>query len=546
MGGTNCKETPRQRMISMMYLVLTALLALNVSKEILDAFVIVNDGLTKTTANFNEKNQSIYAELQNQATENPDKAKIWNDRAIEVKKGADDLFNEIDKLKEDILTTAGELESIKKEDDKLVIDGMAIGKKDNTDVPAQVMILQGGGDQLKTQIEGFKNHIISLVGETGKSEELEGSELIKAISGFLNTDVHFDEKKQEEIPWAVHHFENLPLMAVITIMSKIQGDIRNAEANTINFLLKQVAGDDIPFNKVQAIFVAEASDIIQGGTYKSEIFIAAYDSTCIPQIYIGDYDSLKYEPIGSEGKWLTDSSIRDGKGYYQVANAAVGTHNYKGFIKLKTPDGDKNYGFKAGYRIVPPSATVSATKMNVFYIGVPNPVKISAPGVQADQISASITNGSISPKGNGEYVVNVRGGQTCRVNVSGDIGGSSRTLGSEEFRIKKIPDPVPGVAGQPSGGRISTGALRTGTFVYAQKAAGFDFEANFRVTKFSVQIDDRGKTKSQATTGNAITGQQYALISTLRPGGSVVFTDIVAVGPDGDPRRLPPVVLKIQ
>ena len=232
-------------------------------------------------------------------------------------------------------------------------------------------------------------------------------------------------------------------------------------------------------------------------------------------------------------------------GYYTVKNANS-SENYKGFIRLSTPKGDLNYPFSAGYRVVPPSAAVSATQMSDFYIGVDNPVEINAAGVQADQVSAGISNGSIVPRGNGKYVVRVRRAGTARVSVSAKVNGETMAMGSKEFRVKRIPDPVPGVSGKKSGGKSTKGALRTGTYLYAKKADGFDFDANFNVLGFKVRIENRGKIETAKTSGNAITGQQFGLILKLRPGGTVVFEDIVAKGPDGERRRLPPVVLIIQ
>lgn len=529
-------------MISMMYLVLTALLALNVSKEILDAFVIVNDGLTATTENFNKKNQATYDEFNKQYELSKEKVGPWKDKAFKVKEEADKLFNRFEELKYEILTTAGEDEAMKEEDGRKFIDGMAIGKKDNADVPAQIMITAGKGKELMEMMKGFREFLVGMVKEDGGDQVL-----INGIEQFLNTDEHKDLKTGEVHPWESYHFEHLPLMAVLTIMSKMQGDVRNAEANTINFLMSKISGEDIPFNAIKPMVYAEANDIVSGGDYKAEIFIAAYDSTAKPKVWIGAYDSVTHDVKEGEGFWLSDSSIVDGKGIYHLKSPSVGQYNYKGFIRLSTPKGNLNYDFKAGYRIVPPSATVSATKMNVLYIGVDNPIKVSAPGVQADQVNATLAgNGSLTPRGNGEYIARVRGGTTCKINVSATIDGRATSMGSMDFRIKKIPNPTGGAVGQTSGGRAPMNAFRPGAFVFARNDPNFEFEANFNVTRFQVRVDDKGNTITKPANGNKITAEQFAAIQKLRPGGTVVFEKIVAVGPDGDPRNLPPVVITIQ
>ncbi|OFY77002.1 MAG: hypothetical protein A2281_00695 [Bacteroidetes bacterium RIFOXYA12_FULL_38_20] len=528
-------------MISMMYLVLTALLALNVSKDILDAFVIVNDGLTKTTENFNAANQGIYQEFDKQYQLSKTKVEKWKNKADEVKKKADELFAKFDEFKLKILTTAGEDEAIVTENGKTRIDGLKIAAKDNTDVPAQIMITEGGGAELKKLMDEFRTFLISLVKESKGDDNL-----MSSLEVFLNTNEHTDEATGEVHPWESYNFEHLPMIAVITIMSKIQGDIRNSEAKVINFLMQQISGDDIPFNKVDAIVYSPSTDIISGGDYQAQIFIAAYDTLAKPEFYIGKFDkSHKLE--GTEGTdWWKLDSVANGKGFYKVPSPSVGIKEYTGFIKLPTPKGDKYYDFSAGYKITPPSAAVSPTKMMVFYIGVDNPVKVSAAGIPPDKVQAVGQGCTLSPKGNGEYIARVKAGKECFVSVSGEVGGKNMSFGREKFIIKRIPDPIPGIGGRKNGEGIARSSLAAGSFIYARRPDGFDFECTFKVLSFSLSVDVGGTTKEEKANGAAITGGQAQLISKVKIGGNVVFKNIKAVGPDGEVRNLTPLVFSLQ
>jgi gliding motility-associated protein GldM len=157
------KETPRQKMIGMMYLVLTALLALNVSKDILVAFVLVEGGLSKTTENFSSRNQIVYDQFAAMSISNPTKVKPWQDKALEVKRKADSLFNFIQELKIEIIQKAEGKESKAVEGKK--ISGELIESKDNTDIPAELMITGGKGKDLKAKIENFRGLLVGLTSD---------------------------------------------------------------------------------------------------------------------------------------------------------------------------------------------------------------------------------------------------------------------------------------------------------------------------------------------------------------------------------------------
>ncbi len=536
------KETPRQKMIGMMYLVLTALLALNVSKDVLDAFVIVDEGLTKTTKNFVEKNQSIYKEFEQKAIENPQKVTKWKDYALEVKKRSDQLYDYMQQLKFEIVRKSdGENpEAIK--DGQIL--GMKLKAKDNLDIPAQIMVgdnNNGKGVGLKANINDYREFLISLIADNAPTikeslkKDLDTSDPPVA-DGVIHT-------------WVSEHFEHLPLIAVITILSSLQSNIRNAESDVLRYLYSQIDASAFKFNQLEAIVLPKSNYVIRGDSYEARLFIAAFDTTQPPRILIGSYDK-KVLPDGTidyvmKGSYDSIRTFEKGQGVYKVGAGTIGDRKWGGLIVLKSPTGgaDIKKPFEASYTVAEPSATVSPLKMNVFYLGVDNPVEIAASGTAADKIIPQISQGSIKRVGP-SYIVNPARIGNALITVYADQGnGQRKNMGTKEFRVKALPDPVAKVAGQ-KGGVIAKNILSAQTMVVAE-LEGSDFQAPFRITSFTVSITQSGFAKEETSNNDQITAAQKDLIRSISRGQRIYFQDIRAIGPDGSTRNIGTIDFKI-
>ena len=523
------KETPRQKMIGMMYLVLTALLALNVAKEVLEGFEIVEKNLTKTIENFTAKNEKIYADFQEAYLENPVKVEKWKNIADQVREKADALYEKIEEYKLKIVRTAdgpeGTLDDIK--------------GQDNLDVAAQVMLVEAKrGKELKDAINEFKDFMLSHVKENAIGVR-------KSIQKGLDTS---DPPPEEGITpsWESHNFEHMPLMGVITLMSAMQSDVRNAESDMITYLFSQIEASSFKFNKLEATVIAKSNYILSGGEYEAEVFLAAFDTTQDPVILVGPHDSTEngWEMTGS----FDTLDISNSRGYFSKRATSIGEHTWGGLIKYTTPDGTVNsYPFKSEYRVAERGGlVVSPTKMNVFYKGVDNPVEISVPGFTSDKIFPSMTNGTITKSRKGGYIVrpNVPG-KEAQVSVSVEIEGKRKPMGSVPFRVKSVPDPIPKVADR-KGGLIRQNVLLTPGIGVIAELENFDFDLKFRVTEFTISTTIRGYVQDRKAKGSRITQDQRKLLEATRRGSKVYFEDIVAVGPDGIPRRLPTISFKLQ
>jgi gliding motility-associated protein GldM len=532
------KETPRQKMIGMMYLVLTAMLALNVSKDILDAFVLVDDGLTKTTENFSEKNSIIYDAFGKAMLSNSSKVGPWNDKANQVKKKAEELCKRIQDLKVEIIKKADGEKSEAVKEQKIV--GKKINAKDNNNIPAEIMIVNKKGKELKSEIEKFREELISMA--NGQPE------IIASIKKTLDTS-NPPSKEGESLTWESEHFEHLPLIAVTTIMSKLQGDIRNAESEMIRYLFNQIEAGSFKFNKLDATIIPNTNYVIKGNEYKAEVFMAAFDTTQSPEILIGQYKEVRgadgrtdYEMVGATQTMEVDPVTR--KGIYKRTGGTIGINRWSGLIKLKATDGTWiKRPFKSEYIVAEPNVVISPTKMNVFYIGVDNPVAISVPGIGSDKIFPSISNGVLRKDGQA-WIAKPSNPGNAMVQVMVDIDGKKRNMGSMEFRVKNIPDPIAKVAGMKTG-KIDKKTLMEQSMVVAD-LEGFDFNAKFTVTEFTVSAKIKGFDREETVKSYKINDTQRQIINSANKGDKIYFQGIWAIGPDGKPRELNGIIFTIK
>lgn len=553
MGGG--KLPPRQKMIGMMYLVLTALLAMNVSKDILNAFVVVNESLTHTNHNFEEKNNLTYAAFDKAMKDPKSQAKAapYNKMALEVKKRSEEINEYIEKLKVHVIMKVEGCpeDSAKRWSEDL----MAVSNKDNYDVPSHELIGEGlenplpastpnSAAELQKKIEEYRDAILAIFNDTKKFEYNKNvkADMTKRVGLVLKDGV------ENGVPtsWAGINFYHLPLAAVITNLTKVQADIRNAEAEAVNEIYKGVEGSDFKFDKLVAKVIAPSSYIVQGGEYKASVLLVAFNSTSNPEIVTGDVDTSNADPEKNPMKGAeTKMEVLGGQGVYSKAASSEGIQKWGGCIKVPLPGGAgfKYYPFQADYMVAKPSVSVAPDKMNVFYIGVPNPVTVSAAGIPADQLIVTMNGGSISvDKKTGKGTVNCTTQGKATISVSAKIGTATKNLGTSEFRVKRIPDPVAKVLGK-SEGALTKGELKAAGAVLA-KLEGFDFEAKATVKSFTFSAVIAGDFKEFNVTGGNFTPEVLSAIDKAR--GKVLFENVKASMPDGTTRTLPTVVFKVK
>lgn len=509
--------SPRQKMINLMYLVLTALLALNVSAEVLNAFVLFDKSIRESTESIMKKNEDSYNEFEKAYSLNKDKVQKWYDIAAELKKETQILVDFVQEVKVAVVVAADGEEG----------DVEHVEKKDENNVGGEIMVGQGMGEELKEKIEKYRDFCLSIL------DNKESSLYIK-ISSTLNTDpIESLSEPGKMIPWVEANFEHLPLIAVVAMASKMQNDVRNVESDLLTYLLGQIGKGEMSFNKIEAVVKTSSSYVLVGEQFEAQIFVAASDSTKDPIVILDGGTKLQ---------------VKDGKGIYTGNTASVGLRTVKGVIKLYNPKtGDTtDYPFSSDYQVVAPSVAISPTKMNVFYIGVSNPVDITASGVTPDQVVAGISGagGKLKKVGNGKYTVTVSSRGDATINVSANVNGGTRRLGSSKFRCMPVPSPYATVGGN-KGGTMAKSTLLVQNFVKAQ-LDNFVFDLKFPVVGFTVSATIQGFTEEYTSNSAQITAPQKGLIRQLKKGQKVYFENIRCRAPDGSIRQLGTVNFKLR
>ncbi len=514
----------------MMYLVLTALLALNVSVEVLEAFVVVNESMEATNENFANKIDGTYYKFEQQYLMNKAKIGPYYDKAKEVKGLSSEMINFLQKVKHEVISRS---EGISIEDAART-HLRDLKTKDKYDVSTNYFIgnsQDGSGGEARV----LKNKIIEF--KTNVLEVLEPSDREKIKIG-LDVIGPFRDKSGKEQNWEMQYFYHTILAANVTFMNKLINEVQNAEYDIVNHLYASVDAESFKFDNIDAKVIPSSNYVFLGDRYEAEILVAAFDSKSNPDVLIID---------GAER--ITNQNInqarpvagKDGVVKISIPATSEGMKRYAGVIRVPTPTGEiMSYPFSHQYLVARPSLTVSATKMNVFYTGVDNPVSISVAGMADSQIQPEISVGTIRKAGN-DWVVRVPDAQKAVITVVAD----GKNMGTTEFRVRRVPNPVATIA-NIEGGNIDKNRLLLASAIIPTMPADFDFDLSFQITAFTFTATrSGGDIFTRDARNNRLTEEMRNYIENMRRGEKIWLENIYATGPDGT-RRLGTINLTIQ
>ena len=523
-------KEPRQKMINMMYLVLTALLALNVSVEVLNAFKTVNASIEKSNKVVDKKNEMTYTSFE-ASLKDPQtaaKAAVWAPPAETVKKLSTDLTAYIEGLKDKLIDQSN--------------PQMKDGKKEFTDGaldPAtRIFDREGEGPVLYGKLTKFKTDLLDVLDPSHYADQPQvvKDELAKAKANFeeklpLDLSIPASESGNAStgnIPrdWTINYFHMTPTIAALTILSKFQSDIKNSESHVIDFLHKQIGEVKVVFDKFEPLVGTNATYLMPGDELDVTAGIGAFSAAAKPTVYVNG----AVQPLGP-----------DGTAEYKTKVNATGTVNVK--IEYVKPDGSKDVINKeVKYTVGQPSgASVFLEKMNVLYIKEDNPVKISGGSVGAEKVHVSFTNGEITRTGGDDYnvVPTTPGEGKIIVNANGKIF---------EFpmRVKFLPDPT-GYIGTHNGGAISAAEFKAIGGLLA-KLTGSEFQSAFRVVGYKLAAIGGNVPQyvEAANEGPRWSGQAANIVSKASPGTNIFFDQVRVMGKDGRTRELPPMVFTLK
>jgi gliding motility-associated protein GldM len=339
--------------------------------------------------------------------------------------------------------------------------------------------------------------------------------------------------------WQEMQFEAMPAIAAVTILSKLQGDVRHAETEVLHTLVQNIDVKDIRVNLLEAFVIPNSQTIVQGDKFSAKIVMAAVDTTQVPDVYIG-------------GKKM---ELKDNT--YELVCGRTGDFTLSGWIETVNGNGDKlRRDFEQKYTVVEPAATVSADLTRMLYAGYSNPISVSVPGVPLNKVSATMTNGTLTPTGPGKYIAKPsKIGQDAVITVTSTNTGRSQTMGTFAFRVRKLPDPTPFIdvkdeGGNPSrfkGGNMNKAGLLGAEVLGAAIDDGI-LDIAFRVQSFqTVFFDNMGNAKPINSDGPRFSAAQKDQFRKLSRGRRFYISSVVAIGPDGIERTLTSVMeIKVQ
>ncbi len=516
-GGNNiARMSPRQRMINLMYIVLTAMLALNVSSDVLNGFSQVRDSLHRTNDNLATKNKVQFEYLAELYEKNPTKAGPWYEKGNALHQRTERLYSLIEDFKKDIAVKA----------DGKKGDYTKLTNLDDLDAASSVMLdpTSKRGEQLRTAIDEYRVFVTSLLTDSVKRSVV--GEMLSTKAGDVKGAVG-------DVKWEEKLFDNMPAIAAVTMLTKLQNDVSQAESEALSSLITNVDIGDVRVNELNAYVLPNSNMVMRGGKYSAQIVLAAIDTTMRPEIYIN-------------GQRLADPD-----GRYEFIAGQTGAHEYSGFLEVKKGDGTlERHEFKSQYNVIEPMATISPTMMNVLYAGIDNPISISVPGVPMTALSASMTNGSLTRSGDHWIARPTKVGENAVINVSASVDGHSQNVGSMTFRIRKLPDPTAYISMKDASGnsmsykgapkRISKASLMAAEGLAASVDDGI-LDVAYTVVSFStIFYDSMGNAIPEVSDGSKFSSRQKEQFRRLKNGQGFFISYIKAKGPDGITRDISP------
>ncbi len=553
MSGGNCPETPRQKMIGMMYLFYTALLALNVSAEVIDAFVKVDASITQTTENFTNKTAKLYSTISMKYEEQRGKYAGLKAESDNIQKSTDSIFTFIEELKVKIIKESGEIPENNPEaalklgaDNKITIQAGFIKKKDNLEASHKVMGDESGQDNqgkaLKEKLNVYRDYLLSIVKDSSQT-------VYKSIATSLATYEGTIETKDGPRYWAQKYYQAMPLIGTIALLSKLQADVRNAESDILEFMIKDLEGLDIRITSLEGLVSAPKSFIVRGGEYTSKIFLGALDTTMRPIVHMTsskpfwDTEVVGNDTIYKLRQGVTyDTLVADetGKANYTVTCGSVGEFEYGGLVHYKSNTGDKWLPFTGSYQVGDAGFTVSATKCNVLYKGLENPIAVSVAGYPKEGVNASISAGSIVRAPGGGWIAKLppeASIKEVKISVSVTTPEGTKALGSVPFKVFDVPPPTIMIAGTyKDGATMPKAAIMQNPYLFAGLGTGFfPFDGiKYSVTKYDFMYSERGVATRNTYSGSQIAPDVLAKIRAMGSKSQVSFTNIRYSGPSGE------------
>ncbi len=544
------KETPRQKMISMMYLVLTCLLALNVSREVLDGFVTINESIENTNSGFTGNTQKILGAIDDAVKQGHHEFEPYYAKAKRVTQLSSQTFDYIEKVKKNV---------VRYTEDRAGSDTMPlkhIEQLDNFDGPTFFLI---GQDETKLRTDTYSavdlrknitaltdslNSMLDFMKDRNGLRLPEGDyQVLKNKIRLFTPRDNFRDNEGKPLNWEIKNFYNMPLAAVVTNLSKMQSDIRGIEAEMVNVFASAAGKLAVKFDRMQARIVPVSQYIQTGATYRADVFLSASSTDFKDdnlQFILGEVDTA----TGKVAPGATVLPIENGTGKISLPAATAGHRDITGWIKFRDGSGNyKYFRYNNEYIVANAAVAVSPDKMNVFYAGVDNPLTVSAAGVAPADLVVTINGagGTLASLGNGKYTAKVSAAGSCSVTVFQKTPEGLKQQGAPQvFRVKKLPNPPLRVAGKSTFSNLELKVAEAKNIYFiGVDNTGFEFNAPFKVLSFLMTPVIGGNGMGEYfCEGNQVSEPARKMLGKLKPNSKIYIENIKVMAPDG-PRDFP-------
>ena len=520
MAGNHMSEmSPRQRMINMMYLVLTALLALNVSKQVLDAFQKMDGSIGYSYSEKVDFNNKAYSDFELKAINNPEKLGLWNDVAKQVKAESKKLIEVIDSVRFKIESLSGRSE-----------DGMLV-EKSNKELTIKVLVKgvedkgYGYGEKLRIAREKYRDFLLSL----DSLGIYQGSDAVykSNITLLLNSDP-YEEEGKGIIPWEKNQYYGHVPVAAMAFMNQMKLDVGNTEGAVLELIQKKTGQSSITVNKQIGVVKAPRQSIMLGDSFHARVFIAGVDTNQLPKFNI-----YQYGPDGTRiDSNLLDTLMVDGsQGIFSIKPSKQGTYWLGGDILVQSEEGEKKYEFTQQYRVDAPMSVISPDAMNVLYTVVDNPVSIAVPGYSSEELTLHSNMGGdckIKRIKNGTYQINIKEqrGKNRKKEVKLTVKANNKIVGKPiTFRVKNVPEPYPKLGNIVGYGEMSKADLGVSWGLTA-KLDNFEFDLKYKVVSFTMSYPGAGGQQDLKVTGGQFPDNVKKEFGSIKRGQTINFRDI--------------------
>lgn len=523
------KMSPRQKMINMMYLVLMALLALNVSKEILDSFHLFEVSFNSAANNIDAKNNNTMAALKSQMDEKPEKTKPFMDRAKKAQKIADDFISYVNKVTLDIETMygGGDPKEARTETGMLVA-------ADQMEKHANYFVNEKHGKEFQDRINKTRNDLLAILKPDPSDTMFTITDMKIHDAVEKACQLKADEPEKEgtsQATWISQNLEHVPAAGLMAIFSRIKNDAKTLESDVLEKLASQVDAKDFKFDQLEAKVLAKSNYVMEGENYEADILIVASNSTGEPNITVGG----------------TQVPIDGGLGKYTQRASGVGIKTFAGKIVV----GDEEFTFEEEFTVFKPAATIAATEMNLLYKGIDNPMSISVPGFAASDVQISAPGLTLKSLGGGMYNARVPASTSKEVIITASIkrDGKVKTVGSQKFRVRSLPQPTAQLGGVRNDG-LPKGKAQVGaqSMVIASMGAGFAYNLQYRITGFKMIMAYKRRPPKMASSSSAqLTNQMRGMVKSASSGDRILIEGIRATEAKyGFKANLSPIIITIR